>query len=124
MVKATPTVVVASTPVRRRGFLNKRPVGYVQKFPRNTPGGTPNPVNSAFNRKWLEENDKDKKPFSDEILSSTFGKENIEKLVAAVKTATDTEVNESNRLLSDDYIYSIQITSHRSPHVPVHLSRM
>lgn len=125
MVRATPTVAVASTPVRRRGgYVNKRPVGYVQKFPRVNQGGAPNPVNSAFNRKWLEENDKDKKPFSDEILATTFGKENIEKLVAAVKNATDSEVNESNRLLSDDYIYSVQITSHRSPHVPVHLSRM
>lgn len=122
MVKSTPTL--AATPVRRRGgFVNNRQPGYVQKFSRNN-HGTAGGNNSTFNRKWLEENDKEKKPFADEVLATTFGKENLEKLVAAAKTATETEVNESNRLLSDDYIYSVQITSHRSPHVPVHLSRM
>lgn len=120
MVKTVATIAANNT-VRRRGFVNKRPIGGgIQKFR----SAEPKPMSSVYNRKWLEENDKDKKPFSDELLASTFSKENLEKVVAAVKLATDTEVNESNRLLGDDYIYSVQITSHRAPHVPVHLSRM
>jgi len=57
-------------------------------------------------------------------LPAFFSKENIEKLVDVVKNATETEVNQSRRLLPDDYIYSLQITSQRVPHVPVHLSRI
>lgn len=118
MVKTVATPVAQNG---RRGFINnRRPLGGVQKFRT----AEPKPMSSVFNRKWLEENDKDKKPFSEELLSTTFGKENLEKLVAAVKLATETEVNESNRLLADDYVYSVQITSHRAPHIPVHLSRM
>lgn len=78
----------------------------------------------AFSQRWLEDNDKDRKPFSDELFTNVFSKENIEKLVGVVKNATETEVNQSRRLLPDDYIYSLQITSQRVPHVPVHLSRM
>lgn len=78
----------------------------------------------AFSQRWLEDNDKERKPFSDELFSNVFSKENVEKLVAVVKNATHTEVNQSRRLLPDDYIYSLQITSQRVPHVPVHLSRM
>lgn len=78
----------------------------------------------AFSQRWLEDNDKERKPFNAELFSNVFSKENIEKLVAVVKNATDTEVNQSRRLLPDDYIYSLQITSQRVPHVPVHLSRM
>lgn len=78
----------------------------------------------AFSQRWLEDNDKERKPFSDELFTGVFSKENIEKLVGVVKNATETEVNQSRRLLPDDYIYSLQITSQRVPHVPVHLSRM
>lgn len=81
-------------------------------------------TSSVYSRKWLEENDREKQPFADEVLASTFGPENLEKLVTACKEATQKEVDESNRLLSDDYVYSVQITSHRTPHVPMHLSRM
>lgn len=70
------------------------------------------------------DNDKERKPFSDDLFNDVFSKENIEKLVDVVKNATETEVNESRRLLPDDYVYSLQITSQRVPHVPVHLSRM
>lgn len=118
----------ASTPtsvVRRRGF------GFAANRRNRAGTRTGAATNSKaaeraamYNRKWLEKNDKEKTPFSEEVLSTTFGKENVEKLIAACKTATDSEVNESNRLLTDDYIYSVQITSHRAPHVPVHLSRM
>lgn len=81
-------------------------------------------TSAAYNRKWLEKANAEKKPFEEEVMKTTFGKENVEKLVSACKAATESEVSESNRLLNDDYIYSVQITSHRVPHVPVHLSRM
>lgn len=122
-----PAAVAPATVVRRRGGfqyntnnrrnMNQRPVGF-----RSNP--TTSATSPAYNRKWLEKADQEKTPFSDELMSTTFGKENVEKLVSACKTATETEVSESNRLLNDDYIYSVQITSHRVPHVPVHLSRM
>lgn len=78
----------------------------------------------SFSQRWLEDNDRERKPFGDELFDGIFSKESIEKLVSVVKNATDTEVGQSRRLLPDDYIYSLQITSHRVPHVPVHLSRM
>lgn len=116
----------ASTPtsvVRRRGFaVNRRNRTGVRTGAASN--SKANERAAIYNRKWLEKNDKEKTPFSDEILAATFSKENVEKLVTAAKTATDSEVNSSNRLLTDDYIYSVQITSHRAPHVPVHLSRM
>ncbi len=100
--------------------------GSVAKKPRgNRNIGKNNALNRlAFSQRWLEDNDKERKPFSDELFTSVFSKENIEKLVSVVKNATETEVNQSRRLLPDDYIYSLQITSQRVPHVPVHLSRM
>lgn len=96
------------------------------KKPRGNRGvGKNNALNRlAFSQRWLEDNDKERKPFSDDLFNNVFSTENIEKLVAVVKNATETEVNESRRLLTDDYIYSLQITSQRVPHVPVHLSRM
>lgn len=101
--------------------------GAVTKKPRgNRSVGKNNALNRlAFSQRWLEDNDKERKPFADELFSDgVFSKENIEKLVSVVKNATETEVNQSRRLLPDDYIYSLQITSQRVPHVPVHLSRM
>ncbi|KAG4078844.1 hypothetical protein HA402_007394 [Bradysia odoriphaga] len=100
--------------------------GSAIKKPRgNRTVGKNNALNRlAFSQRWLEDNDKDRKPFSDELFSNVFSKENIEKLVDVVKNATETEVSQSRRLLPDDYIYSLQITSQRVPHVPVHLSRI
>lgn len=93
--------------------------------PRANRTGKNNALNRlAFSQRWLEDNDKERKPFSDELFSTVFSTENIEKLVEVVKNTTETEVNQSRRLLPDDYIYSLQITSQRVPHVPVHLSRM
>lgn len=88
------------------------------------PGSNARIFRMAFSKKWLEDNDKERKPFSDEMFANVFSKENIEKLVGVCKKATETEVNASRRLLPDDYIYSLQITSQRVPHVPVHLSRI
>lgn len=123
-----------TTAVRRHGFKFRRGgggggVGGGRAVgPVKTIAFRPNPKAieraSVYNRKWLESVDKARESFSDEALTTTFGKENVEKLVNACKMATESEVSESNRLLTDDYVYSVQITSHRAPHVPVHLSRM
>lgn len=108
----------------------RRSAQTVQNSPITKPRGNRNVSKNnainrmAFSQRWLEDNDKERKPFSDELFNTIFSKENIEKLVGVVKNATQTEVNQSRRLLADDYIYSIQITSQRVPHVPVHLSRM
>lgn len=83
-----------------------------------------NQKNAIYTKNWLLTVDSAKKPFADELFSTTFSKENLEKLINALKIATESEVSESPRLLKDDYLYSIQIVSHRVPHVPVHLSRM
>lgn len=103
---------------KQKGSATQKPRG-------NRSVGKNNALNRlAFSQRWLEDNDKERKPFSDELFTNVFSKENVEKLVGVVKNATETEVNQSRRLLPDDYIYSLQITSQRVPHVPVHLSRM
>lgn len=77
-----------------------------------------------FSNRWMTMVYEEKPPFPEELYSTMFSNEKIETLVAALKLATEKEVQESNRLLEDDYTYSVQITSHKVPHVPVHLSRM
>lgn len=83
-----------------------------------------NQKNAIYTKNWLLAADSAKKPFAEELFTTTFSKENIEKSVNALKVATENEVSESPRLLKDDYLYSVQIVSHRTPHIPVHLSRM
>lgn len=126
---ATPVATTAANRARRTGgyqytpnrrIVNQRPGVKFPAFKPKVAAAT----SAAYNRKWLEKANAEKKPFEEEVMSTTFGKENVNKLVAACKAATESEVSESNRLLNDDYIYSVQITSHRVPHVPVHLSRM
>lgn len=142
MVKTATNTSVNTNTIRRRGGVNnaaKRAAAQQYKFGNKTlnrsvapqaggaataGGGDKQQQSTVYTRKWLEENDKEKVPFAEDVLATTFGTENLGKLVAACKQATDGEVNESNRLLSDDYVYSVQITSHRAPHVPMHLSRM
>lgn len=77
-----------------------------------------------FSNKWMDIIYEEKPPFPEELFETCFSQEKVESLVAALKAATEKEVAESNRLLEDDYTYSVQITSHKVPHVPVHLSRM
>lgn len=77
-----------------------------------------------FSNKWMSQVYIEKPPFPDELFQTTFSKEKLETLVEALKLATDKEVQESIRLLEEDYTYSVVVTSHKVPHVPVHLSRM
>lgn len=77
-----------------------------------------------FSNKWMMKVYAEKPPFPEELFKSTFSKARLETLVAALKMATEKEVNESSRLLEEDYTYSVMISSHKVPHVPVHLSRM
>lgn len=65
-----------------------------------------------------------KPPFPEDVLNTVFAKERISTIVQALKEATTKEVEESNRLLEDDFTYSLQVTSFKIPHVNVHLSRM
>lgn len=66
----------------------------------------------------------EKSPFPDELFKTTFSEKKLGTLAEALKLATDKEVQDSIRLLEEDYTYSIVVTSHKVPHVPVHLSRM
>lgn len=77
-----------------------------------------------FSNRWMSMVYEEKPSFPEQLFNTMFTKEKIETLVAALKMATEKEVEESNRLLEDDYTYSVQITSHKVPHVPVHLSRV
>lgn len=79
---------------------------------------------AIFTKDWLTAADAAKTPFAEELFVTTFSPANLQKLINAAKTATENEVSESTRLLKDDYTYSLQITSHRSPNYSVHLSRM
>lgn len=77
-----------------------------------------------YSNRWMQKVYEEKPPFPDELFETIFTKEKIETLVAALKMATEKEVEDSNRLLESDYTYSVLINSHKVPHVPVHLSRM
>lgn len=77
-----------------------------------------------YSNRWMLRVYQEKPPFPDELFDTMFTKDKIETLVAALKLATDKEVEESKRLLESDYTYSLMIASHKVPHVPVHLSRM
>lgn len=77
-----------------------------------------------FSNKWMTQVYAEKPPFPEELFQTTFSQEKVETLVEALKLATEKEVQDSIRLLEEDYTYSVVITSHKVPHVPVHLSRM
>lgn len=77
-----------------------------------------------YSNRWMLRVYQEKPPFPEELFETMFTKEKVETLVAALKLATDKEVEESKRLLESDYTYSVMIASHKVPHVPVHLSRM
>ncbi|XP_031631432.1 ribosomal L1 domain-containing protein CG13096-like [Contarinia nasturtii] len=77
-----------------------------------------------YSNRWMLRVYQEKPPFPEELFDTMFTKEKIETLVAALKLATDKEVEESKRLLESDYTYSLMIASHKVPHVPVHLSRI
>lgn len=77
-----------------------------------------------YSNRWMQKVYEEKPPFPDELFETMFTPEKIETLVAALKLATEKEVEESSRLLESDYTYSVLINSHKVPHVPVHLSRM
>lgn len=77
-----------------------------------------------FSNRWMAKVYEEKPPFPEEVLNTVFAPERISTIVKALKEATTKEVQESNRLLEDDFTYSLQITSFKIPHVNVHLSRM
>lgn len=77
-----------------------------------------------FSNKWMSQVYAEKPQFPEELFETTFSKEKVETLVEALKLATEKEVSDSIRLLEEDYTYSVVVTSHKVPHVPVHLSRM
>lgn len=87
------------------------------------PAAAANSVKIYSNR-WMAKVYDEKPPFPEEVFTTTFAPERLETIVKALKQATDQEVEESTRLLEDNYTYSLQITSHKVPHVNVHLSRV
>lgn len=77
-----------------------------------------------FSNRWMAQVYEQKPPFPEDVLSTVFAPERVTTIVQALKEATAKEVEESNRLLEDDFTYALQITSFKIPHVNVHLSRM
>lgn len=77
-----------------------------------------------YSNRWMQQVYEAKPPFPEDVLNTVFAPERITTIVQALKEATSKEVEESNRLLDDDFTYSLQITSYKIPHVNVHLSRM
>lgn len=83
-----------------------------------------NPGPKLYSNRWMLKVYQEKPPFPEELFETIFTNGKIETLVAALKLATEKEVEDSTRLLESDYTYSLMIASHKVPHVPVHLSRM
>lgn len=78
----------------------------------------------VYSNRWLAKVVEEKPPFPDELFDTTFAPERLTSIVKALKDATEKEVNESSRLLADNYIYSLQLTSFKAPPSHVHLSRV
>lgn len=77
-----------------------------------------------YSNKWMMKVFEEKPAFPDDLFETTFAKAKLQTIVAALKMATEKEVEESCRLLPEDYFYSLQVTCHKVPHVNVHLRRM
>lgn len=92
--------------------------------PKQEPTPQPPTGPKLYSNRWMQKVYAEKPPFPEELFDTVFKKEKVETLVAALKVATEKEVEESKRLLEGDYTYSVMIASHKVPHVPVHLSRM
>lgn len=92
--------------------------------PKQEPTQMPPTGPKLYSNRWMQKVYAEKPPFPDDLFETIFKQEKVETLVAALKVATEKEVEESKRLLEGDYTYSVMIASHKVPHVPVHLSRM
>lgn len=83
-----------------------------------------NNIRQGYTREWLITANKQRKPFPDSEFETSFSTENVTKLLNELKAATEAKISASNRLIDEDYTYSVQVTSQQRPHVPVHLLRM
>lgn len=77
-----------------------------------------------YSNKWMIKVYEEKPPFPEELFQTQFAQKKLEIIVAALKIASEKEVDESPRLLEDDYTYSLQVTCHKIPNVNVHLTRV
>lgn len=78
----------------------------------------------VYSNRWLAKVSEEKPPFPEEMFATKFALERLTTIVQALKQATEKDVDESQRLIGDNYTYSVQITSHKAPIVNVHLTRM
>lgn len=78
----------------------------------------------GYTNEWLVAVNKQKKPFAEELFSTTFSQENVEKVLSELKASTEAKVAASPRLIEEDFTYSVQLTSFARPRVPIHLTRM
>lgn len=79
---------------------------------------------NTFNRAWLLKADKNRQPFADELFTTTFSQENVEKVITDLKELTNKKLSESRRLCEDDFTFSLQVNSFGWLQVPMHLTRM
>lgn len=77
-----------------------------------------------YSNKWMIQVYEEKPPFPEELFATKFSQQKLETIVSALKMATAKEVDESPRLLEEDYVYSLQVTCHRIPNVNAHLTRV
>lgn len=77
-----------------------------------------------FNMKWLQQAEKNRQHFADELFNTVFTQENVEKVVQNLKTLTANKIANSYRLCEDDHTYSVQIATHGFVRTPTHLMRM
>lgn len=81
-------------------------------------------IELGYTRKWLDAADKNRQPFDEDLFSTILSVENVTKILSELKTETSNKIAENQRVIDDDFVYFLQVTSQRTPHIPLHLLRM
>lgn len=79
---------------------------------------------NGYTRKWLTAVNKNPKPFGEELFTTTFSTENVQKVISETKAGVDAKIESSLRYVDEDYYFMLQLTSFVRPHAPIHLLRM
>lgn len=80
--------------------------------------------NVLYTRKWMLANHKNPAPFKQEQFDTIFSSQAIQKFVEDLKSSIDMELYVSSRLSPEDFYIEMEIFCHKTPHFPIHLSRV